>query len=532
MVFIITITGAFGLLLWIPRPIHPASPVDEVSPRAPFVLELPDVPGGTPITATSARVPNVPIRSLRLKILQPYASNINYGRVYTAINGEASNTIQSIRSGRDGQIVTCDLEMKPRFKLKPGKNVVEITAIDDRNKLTYYASYVLLVGAGGTADETGGGTATVETSATDPNNESLVPHVVLTSPKGVLRLNRPTDVAQIQGTVSSPNGEIASLSLNSKPIGLTPVTPGSKVMKFGLSFTPGASRTIVIEARDRAGQWTRLTIPIAKREAAVSSQFSGRKYAVVIGISKYKFNDGGLRDLEYADADARSIRDFLLRPEGGGFGAKDILYLENQDATLDSVRAGLTRFLPQAGPNDLVFIFLAGHGSPDPYAPQSLYFIMHDTKVADMPHTALAMTELQQIIEQQVRAQRLVVFADTCHSAGLSGKSMSRQLVMENNVINLYAAKLYNETGRAVLTSSDVNEISQESKDWGGGHGVFTWALLEGLNGEGDANHDRSITAGELFDFVTDRVRLTTSFRQNPRALAGLNKDLTLAVVK
>ena len=109
---------------------------------------------------------------------------------------------------------------------------------------------------------------------------------------------------------------------------------------------------------------------------------------------------------------------------------------------------------------------------------------------------------------------------------------MSRQLVMENNVINLYAAKLYNEAGRAVLTSSDVNEISQESKDWGGGHGVFTWALLEGLNGEGDANHDRSITAGELFDFVTDRVRLSTSFRQNPRALAGLNKDLTLAVVK
>ncbi|HKZ02035.1 MAG TPA: hypothetical protein VI750_07330 [Pyrinomonadaceae bacterium] len=81
-----------------------------------------------------------------------------------------------------------------------------------------------------------------------------------------------------------------------------------------------------------------------------------------------------------------------------------------------------------------------------------------------------------------------------------------------------------------MLTSSDVNEISRESHKWGGGHGIFTWSLLEGIHGAADNNKDHFITAGELFDFVSDRVRIATAFRQNPRALPGLNKDFPLAV--
>jgi hypothetical protein len=51
--------------------------------------------------------------------------------------------------------------------------------------------------------------------------------------------------------------------------------------------------------------------------------------------------------------------------------------------------------------------------------------------------------------------------------------------------------KLFSAEGWALLTSSDVNEISQEGKKWGGGHGAFTWAVLEGLGGGADINRDR-----------------------------------------
>jgi hypothetical protein len=88
---------------------------------------------------------------------------------------------------------------------------------------------------------------------------------------------------------------------------------------------------------------------------------------------------------------------------------------------------------------------------------------------------ALAMSELQELLDHVVRAQRVVVFIDACHSAGVAGTRLvtGRQLErVENNVFNLDASKLYRDTGRAVLTSSDLNEISEEGTNWGGGHGA------------------------------------------------------------
>jgi len=265
------------------------------------------------------------------------------------------------------------------------------------------------------------------------------------------------------------------------------------------------------------------------------TKFSGRKFAIIIGVSRYQYHDAGLNDLQYADADARAVRDFLLKPQGGGFKASDIIYMENSGATTESVRDALRRLLPRAAPNDLVFIYIASHGSPDPFEPRKLYFIMNDTKVADMPKTGLGMFELQEVLDHSVRAERVVVFIDACHSAGVAGPRLVTQRQLEraeNNIFNLYASKLYRETGRAVLTSSDVNEISEEGTRWGGGHGVFTWKLLEGLQGAADANKDRVVTAAEIFKYVNEKVRQETDFRQNPRALSIINQDFPLAVTK
>jgi uncharacterized caspase-like protein len=62
-----------------------------------------------------------------------------------------------------------------------------------------------------------------------------------------------------------------------------------------------------------------------------------------------------------------------------------------------------------------------------------------------------------------------------------------------------------------------------------GNHGVFTWALLEGLKGKADLNKDGFITTGEIFQFTRAAVQKETDFKQNPRALPGININLTLA---
>src|SRR5215216_7563299 len=151
-----------------------------------------------------------------------------------------------------------------------------------------------------------------------------------------------------------------------------------------------------------------------------------------------------------------------------------------------------------------------------------------------MPGTALNMIELQTLFASRLRAKRMVILIDACHSGGVGVRqeSSARQLErLENNTFSVYAEKLFNEEGQALLTSSDVNEISEEGENWGGGHGIFTWAILEGLKGIADANLDRVITTGELFDFVSTTVREQTKGRQNPRALPGTSRDFPLTRV-
>jgi uncharacterized caspase-like protein len=156
-----------------------------------------------------------------------------------------------------------------------------------------------------------------------------------------------------------------------------------------------------------------------------------------------------------------------------------------------------------------------------------------------MEKTAYPMEELKRFLDRRISSQRVFVMIDTCHSAGVNQKTKSfvtgRDLIREgdeNNISNFYVTKqLFKEKGRAILTSSDVNEVSQESPKWGN-HGVFTWALLDGLSGKADFNNDGLITAGELFQYTRASVQAATNFQQNPIALPGSSSNLALAIVK
>lgn len=291
--------------------------------------------------------------------------------------------------------------------------------------------------------------------------------------------------------------------------------------------------------------------PGTPKKPSTGLAFSGRRFAVVMGVSKYRYNDIGLGNLNYADADATALNDWLT--EKGGFSPQDILYLTNEKATLTTVRDSLIRFLTKATETDLVLFFFAGHGTPDPQNPSELYYLVHDSKVGDLRHTAFPMTELKRIIDSKMRSKRAIFLLDTCHSAGLSGNKVvgldrrkpgerdlgetgfdERQLerVQIKNDVSQAATRLFGSPGRAVLTSSDTGEASREGPRWGGGHGVFTWMLLEGLNGQADANGNRVITAEELFNFVREQVRTETGSKQNPRLFSNLASGLEIAVLK
>jgi uncharacterized caspase-like protein len=307
----------------------------------------------------------------------------------------------------------------------------------------------------------------------------------------------------------------------------------SNRVSFDLNYTLTAgTRGIPVEAVDTEGNRTQLQIPVRTITQEPPVEFRGRKYALLVGISRFKNQSQWMRNLKYADKDAEDLHEFLRTPGGGRFPPENMLLLTNEHATLSRFREALSEFVAKPGPDDLLVIFLATHGGPDVQAPQNRYFVLHDTEYQRLSDTGLPMPDLQNYLQQSVKSKRLLLLVDTCESAGLLGDPQIRARGPLNNLSNLYLEKLlYREEGRAVITASDVNESSLEGPKWGNGHGVFTHFLLEGMRGKADANNDRLITVGELFRFVRRQVRVETQFNQNPRLLIGTNENLKVAAV-
>jgi hypothetical protein len=501
-----------------------------------FELELPDFQIA-PSSRTELAVPSANVSEVVLHVLKPMADNIDYSAIRTSINGQAAGTISEIVSGLRGKIVKVHLKLQPGYEFVNGRNTIEVWAQNRRGRM-YYASFVVK-----TATTNWNEDFIYQVQQTPEQKNTVPPQVVLLEPERSIELPPMTKsmVVRIQG-IATASTAIKRVTVDGKDVQLK---PGQQVRtrqltrlanaerNVGFETTVVVSRTkteIIVEAEDTAGSVARVSIAVFTRKPETMTQVTGRKYALVIGISQYKDNAGGIRNLEYADTDARSIYNFLQQPEAGSFSPEDMLFLLNEQATIAQIRKALTSFITKPTANDLLLIFIAGHGAPDPSAPHNIYVIAHDTIVSDMAGTALPMSELRRYVEQNIKCKRVVLLLDTCHSAGLSTEA-TRDL--GNNLANLYLEKLlYQEEGRAIITSSDVNELSRESDRWGNGHGVFTYYLLQGLNGSADTNRDRLVSVGELFRYVRQKVRLDTEFQQNPRMLIGDSENLALAVAR
>ena len=266
---------------------------------------------------------------------------------------------------------------------------------------------------------------------------------------------------------------------------------------------------------------------VAPQHPITPDRAAAEKFAVIVGVSHYANSGIGFSNLKFADQDAKSFRDFLLSPDGGSFPKENIKVLLNEDATSQNVRSAFFTFLTRAQPEDEVVLYIAGHGAPDPNDPRNLYLLTYDTKLDDMGGTAFPMFQLQDVFNRVLKAKRVVTFADTCHSYGFSGERDRKK--KSNNLFNQYVARYANQADRAVITASDISQLSQESEQWGGGHGVFTYYLLKGLKGEADFNKDGTVTAGELFAYVRDNVLKATGGDQSPMALPGLAERIPLS---
>jgi WD40 repeat protein len=253
-------------------------------------------------------------------------------------------------------------------------------------------------------------------------------------------------------------------------------------------------------------------------------------WAVVVGVSEY--TNPGIPSLKYADKDAEALANFLRRPEGGGYDSDHMRVLLNKDATLANVKDALINFLNQAIDMDLVLIYFAGHGAPQPARPQNIYLLTSDSDPTALGTSAFPMWDIPTILARYISAKRIIVFTDACHSGNISVNFATRGVgVSEENLVNQQLTDLSkSKEGVVVFTASASGEVSQEFPEMS--HGVFTYYLLEGMEGKADYNNDYTVTINELMRYVEEQVKRKTHGAQNPtRSQTEYDKEMTMSLV-
>jgi uncharacterized caspase-like protein len=243
----------------------------------------------------------------------------------------------------------------------------------------------------------------------------------------------------------------------------------------------------------------------------------GEIWAAVIGLNEYQNSD--IPSLNYAKNDAQAFADYLR--ENMKLDRDHLFELYDSKATVRNMKSVLgTRLRRMADrPEDTVYIFFAGHGAPekDPESKDgdgiAKYILAYDSDPQDLYSTAMPMDEVARILSR-IRAERIIFIADSCYSGGAGGRTIlapGRRASLSDAFLERIAQS---GKGRIILSSSNANEVSQESDELR--HGYFTYYLLKGLKGEADLDGDRLIDIDEIYRYLNKWVPDQTKGTQHP----------------
>ncbi|MFE2753584.1 caspase family protein [Actinosynnema sp. NPDC059335] len=241
--------------------------------------------------------------------------------------------------------------------------------------------------------------------------------------------------------------------------------------------------------------------------------------ALLIATDTYR--DPTFGALRAPRLDAAELDTVLSDPAIGGFTTEVLV-----NEPVQHLRERIETVLGQAGRDDLVLLYLSGHGVKARLG--DLHFVTTDTR-----HTVLATTSLDAaFVRRQIDdslAGRVVVWLDCCYG----GAFPSGMLPRATEDVDVVQQLTEEGRGCVVMTASTHIQYAYEPV---GDHvedraepSVFTKAIIDGLRtGAADLDHDGEIGARDLYRYVYDHVRRTNP-DQTPTSSGTLSGDVRIA---
>ncbi|MDA9744091.1 caspase family protein, partial [Candidatus Pelagibacter sp.] len=295
------------------------------------------------------------------------------------------------------------------------------------------------------------------------------------------------------------------------------------------NIDPDNAEEIKIVAIDkwnnRAEKTVKVTIDLQSTDVArvyedlnpnnVRAKTDNNKIAIIIGIEKYE-NLTNL-DAKYANRDAKAFKAYATRALG--IKPYNIKMLIDDKAKRGNTLEAFKIWLPKmAGKGDKdIYIFFAGHGLASENG-KDLYVLPQDGNAKLLDDTAITRLELISLIKK-VNPKSVTMFFDTCYS----GQTRDEEMLVASLLrpIQIIPEEQDTPDNFTIFSASNYDQVSggiEEAK-----HGMFSYYLMLGLEGNADENKDKKITNGELIAYLKDNVSLEalTQNREQDPMLAG-----------
>ena len=221
---------------------------------------------------------------------------------------------------------------------------------------------------------------------------------------------------------------------------------------------------------------TRGVSPEDDTKAKVASELSGHFFALVIGINNYQH----LPKLSTAVQDAQALAGVLR--DRYGFQTTVLV-----DATRDQITKAMNEYRHNLDEDASLLIYYAGHGIYDKDADKA-YWLPVDAERDDNSHWIMADDITTEV--KVIPARHVLIISDSCYSGGMT-RDVAPSFTQQER--DRFLEKMVLSKSRTLMASGALEPVSDEG---GGGHSVFTGALLKALS----TSSDQVFSAGGLFD--------------------------------
>ncbi len=329
------------------------------------------------------------------------------------------------------------------------------------------------------------------------------PKVWFVSPQDGYKTDRASLEIQVKTEDVADTAEAVTFLVNHRPLGtekgkpVRPDSPGAKVKLYRRIIPLQVGENwIEVEAQGQAGAVER-RILLVIREG--SSKPKPDLYYLGIGVANHP-----QLPLQFPVKDVQGMEKVLKQQEGSVYNRVVTKTLTDAEATRGKLIETVTTFFKPVKPGDIAILFVSGHGMN---TPMGYHFLTHDADPDTLMVTGVPWTVFNHINTLKAHVLLLV---DTCRAGAISGNDDWRKRAEVDPAEFLRQANLYNVF---IFAASSGDAVSWEDPAWG--HGAFTKALIEGLEGEA-AYPGNSVKLIFLQDYVHRRVNELTDGSQQP----------------